>query len=95
MGAWALLGIGPLLISGWKVRLEGQNSFGDPLKAGGGRVGWHYRLDGHEFEQARGVGDEQGRLACFSPWGRRVRHNCVTEMNWTSISSLSYCQNPT
>ena len=62
MGAWALLGIGPLLISGWKVRLEGQNSFGDPLKAGGGGVGWHYRLDGHEFEQARGVGDGQGSL---------------------------------
>ena len=31
-------------------------------------VGWHYRLDGHEFEQALGVGDGQGSLACFSPW---------------------------
>ena len=26
-------------------------------------VGWHHRLDGHEFEQALGVGDEQGSLA--------------------------------
>ena len=26
-------------------------------------VGWHYRLDGHEFEQAPGVGDGQGSLA--------------------------------
>ena len=26
-------------------------------------------LDGHEFEQAPGVGDGQGSLACFSPWG--------------------------
>ena len=30
-------------------------------------VGWHYRLDGHEFEQALGVGDRQGSLACCSP----------------------------
>ena len=32
-------------------------------------VGWHHQLDGHEFEQAPGVGDEQGCLACWSPWG--------------------------
>ena len=32
-------------------------------------VGWHHRLDGHEFEQALGVGDRQGSLACCSPWG--------------------------
>ena len=32
-------------------------------------VGWHHQLDGHEFEQALGVGDEQGSLACFSPRG--------------------------
>ena len=32
-------------------------------------VGWHHRLDGHEFEQASGVGDGQGSLACCSPWG--------------------------
>ena len=28
-------------------------------------VGWHHRLDGHEFEQALGVGDGQGSLVCF------------------------------
>ena len=32
-------------------------------------VGWHHQLDGQEFEQAMGVGDGQGSLACFSPWG--------------------------
>ena len=32
-------------------------------------VGWHHQLDGHEFEQPPGVGDGQGSLACFSPWG--------------------------
>ena len=30
-------------------------------------VGWHHRLNGHEFEQALGVGDGQGSLACYSP----------------------------
>ena len=34
-------------------------------------VGWHHQLDGHEFEQARGVGDEQGSLLCCSQWGRK------------------------
>ena len=30
-------------------------------------VGWHHQLDGHEFEQALGVGDGQGSLSCCSP----------------------------
>ena len=34
-------------------------------------VGWHHWFDGHEFEQAPGVGDGQGSLACCSPWGRK------------------------
>ena len=34
-------------------------------------VRWHHWLDGHEFEQAQGVGDGQGSLACYSLWGRR------------------------
>ena len=32
-------------------------------------VGLHHQLDGHEFEQALGVGDGQGSLACSSLWG--------------------------
>ena len=32
-------------------------------------VGCFHQLDGHEFEQALGVGDVQGSLACCSPWG--------------------------
>ena len=35
-------------------------------------VGWLHHCDGHEFEQALGVGDEQGSLACSSPCGRKV-----------------------
>ena len=30
-------------------------------------VGWHHRLNGHEFEQAPCVDDGQGSLACCSP----------------------------
>ena len=34
-------------------------------------VGWHHRLNGHEFEQAPRAGDGQGSLGCCSPWGRK------------------------
>ena len=34
-------------------------------------VGWHHRLDGHEFEQAPEVDDGQGGLACCGLWGRK------------------------
>ena len=34
-------------------------------------VGWHHRLNEHEFEQAPGVGDGQGSLACCSPWDHK------------------------
>ena len=34
-------------------------------------VGCHHQLDGHEFEQAPGVGGGQGRLVCFSPWSHK------------------------
>ena len=34
-------------------------------------VGWHHRLNGHESEQALGVGDGQGGLVCCSPWGHK------------------------
>ena len=34
-------------------------------------VGWHHRLDGHEFEQALGDGEGQGNLVCCSPWGHK------------------------
>ena len=44
-------------------------------------VGWHHRLNGHEFEQAPGDGEGQGSLACCSPWVRhyRVGHYWATE----------------
>ena len=61
---------------------QGTNSLEKTLMLGkieGGRksgqqrmmVGWHHFLDGHEFEQALGVGDGQRSLACCSPWGHK------------------------
>ena len=44
-------------------------------------VGWHHRLDGHESEQAPGVGDGQAGLACCSPWGRK-ESNTTKWLNW-------------
>ena len=32
-------------------------------------VGWYHRLNGHDFEQAPGVGNGWGNLVCCSPWG--------------------------
>ena len=31
-------------------------------------VGWHHRLNGHEFEQTLGDSEGQGSLTCYSPW---------------------------
>ena len=42
--------------------------------------------DGSEFEQALGVGDGQGGLVCCIPWGRRIRHDWVTELNWNTTN---------
>ena len=44
-------------------------------------VGWHHRLNGHEFEEALGVGDGQGGLACCSPWGRK-ESDMTERLNW-------------
>ena len=45
-------------------------------------VGWHHRLDGHEFEKALGGGDGQGSLACCSPWGQK-ESDMTDRLNWT------------
>ena len=50
-------------------------------------VGWHNQLDGHEFEQALGVSDGQGGLACCSPWG--CKESDITEwLNWLIESGV-------
>ena len=48
-------------------------------------AGWHHQLNGHEFEQALGVGDGQGGLACCSPWGRKEL-DMTERLNWTELN---------
>ena len=45
-------------------------------------VGWHHWPNGHEFEQALGVGDEQGSLAYCNSWGRKSRTRLS---DWTEL----------
>ena len=51
-----------------KTLMLGKNEAG---MTGDEMVGWHHRLDGHEFEQVPEVGDGQGGLVCCGPWGRK------------------------
>ena len=51
-------------------------------------VGWYHRLDGHEFEQASGVGHGQGSLVCCCPWGPKELD--TTEwLNWTELNKYT------
>ena len=58
-------------------------------------VGWHYWLDGHEFEQAPGVGDGQGSLVYCSPWGHKEL-DMTERRNWSEqvILICDQCQEP-
>ena len=56
-------------------------------------VGWHHRLNGHEFEQAPGDSEGQGSLACCSPWGRK-ESNMTSRLNNNNnmfLDVLHYC----
>ena len=49
-------------------------------------VGWHHRLDGHEFVWTLGVGDGRGGLACCDSRGHsRIWLNDWNELNWTQF----------
>ena len=61
-------------------RLEGMGTTENEM------IGWLHWLNGHKFEQAPGIGDVQGSLVCCSSWGRRVRHDWATELNWTELT---------
>ena len=50
-------------------------------------AGWHHWLDGNEFEQALGVGEGQGSLACCSPWCQKEL-DTTKQLNWLKHSSL-------
>ena len=55
-------------------------------------VGWHHRPDGHEFEQAAGIGDGQGSLASCSPWGCKELDTPEWLNFSTSLMPHSGCQ---
>ena len=48
-------------------------------------VGWHHRLNGHEFEWTPGVGDGHGGLVCCSPWGHK-QSDTTERLNWTELN---------
>ena len=50
-------------------------------------VGWHHRLDGHEFEQVLGSWWWTGKHGMLHSMGsQRVGHNWVTELNWIELN---------
>ena len=53
-------------------------------------VGWHHRLNEHEFEQALGIADGQGSLTCYSPRGRKESDNWETELTYWLPHCLIY-----
>ena len=59
-------------------------------------VGSYCGLDGHEFEEAPGVGDRQGGLACCSPWGHKESDTTERRKStWTYLLSPVPLQFPT
>ena len=70
-----------ILMAGKDWRQEEKETTEDEM------IGWHHRLDGHEFEQAPGVGDGRGSLACDSPWGLREL-DMTKQLNWTDWFSI-------
>ena len=64
-------------------KIEGRRRRGQQDKM----VVWHHWLNGHEFEQALGIGDGQGSLVCCSPWGRKELD--TTEwLRWTELIKI-------
>ena len=54
-------------------------------------VRWFHWLNGHEFEQAPGVGDGQGGLACCSSWGHK-EWDMTEQLNWTELNWELVCK---
>ena len=54
-------------------------------------VGWHHRLNAHEFEQTPGHSEGQARLVCYSPWGHK-ESDTTEELNIRSSKKIRrYC----
>ena len=61
--------------------------------AEGEMVGWHHRLNGHEFEQAQGDSEGQGSLTYCSPWGHKESDKTeqLNNKRQTQISGRKLC----
>ena len=68
-----------------RLKVEGEG--GDRMRW----VGWHYRFNAHEPGQTLGDGEGQGSLACYSPWGCRVRHDLMTEQQQQCQAGVWRC----
>ena len=56
-------------------------------------TGWHHQLDGHEFEQAPGAGDGQGKPGVLQSMGLETAgHEWATELNWYYTDVCHFCQ---
>ena len=53
-------------------------------------IGWHHRLNGHEFGWTPGVGDGQGGLVCCGSWGHK-ESNTTERLNWTELYEYESC----
>ena len=55
-------------------------------------VEWYHPLDGHELEQAPGVGDAQGSLVCCGPWGHKDSYmttgKTIALTRWTFVDKV-------
>ena len=71
----------------WKDSDAGKDWWQEKGTTDNEMVGWHHRLNGHEFEQALGAGDGQGSLACCSPWGHK-ESDTTGWLNWTELIIL-------
>ena len=54
-------------------------------------AGWHYWLDGYEFEWTQGVGDGQGGLVCSDSWDRKEL-DMTERLNWTVLKPAGYAE---
>ena len=84
-----------LMLGNWRQEEKGMTE--------DGMVGWHHRLDGHEFKQTQGDGEGQESLACCSPWGckesdkaewlnwsLRVARLLLRQLDFPRVCALSY-----
>ena len=93
--SWIFIGrtetsiLGPPDAKNWLIRKDpdaGNDWRQEKGMTEGEVVGWHHWLNGHEFEQAPGVGDGQGSLACCMQFMglQRVGRDRATELNWAT-----------